>query len=43
LASRLAISSGKVTPHGSLCTHPRPYNMSASCIKKEEIDTIKQK
>jgi hypothetical protein len=26
LASRLAISSSKVTPHESLCIHPRLYN-----------------
>jgi hypothetical protein len=34
LASCLAISSGKMTPHGSLHTHPRPYNMSTTDIRK---------
>jgi hypothetical protein len=34
LASHLAISSGRMTPRGSLRTHPRPYNMSATGIKK---------
>jgi hypothetical protein len=28
-APYLAISSGKVTPRGSLCTHPRPYKSLA--------------
>jgi hypothetical protein len=34
LASRLAISLGKATPHRSLHTPPRPYNMSAAGVKK---------
>jgi hypothetical protein len=43
LASCLAISLSKMTPRGSLCTHPRPNNMSTSGIKKAKIDTIKWK
>jgi hypothetical protein len=36
LASCLAISSGKATPYKSLCTHPRPCNMSTSGIKMQK-------
>jgi hypothetical protein len=43
LVSFLSISSSKVILLGSLHTHPRPYNMSALGIKKEEIKTIKRK
>jgi hypothetical protein len=43
LASHLTISLGKMTPRGSLCTHPRPYNMSVVGVKKAKIDTIKRK
>jgi hypothetical protein len=43
LASRLTTSSGKVTPRGSLCTHPRPYNMSKTSAKNVEIDKIRWK
>jgi hypothetical protein len=34
LASFLTTSSGKVTPHGSLRTHPRPYSMRAAGVNK---------
>jgi hypothetical protein len=34
LASCLAISLSKVIPHGSLCTHQRPYKMCVACIKE---------
>jgi hypothetical protein len=36
LDSQLATSSGRVTPLGSLCRHPRPYNISTGGVKRKK-------